>query len=105
MVSAADRPAVGGLLLWRDEQNYLCLSRGESHRYKIIYRGCLENQDILIGRGRLEGADRIFLRLEWVGDRVAAYCSADGEDWSTVGHVAFPAGGPIQGGYTAAVAR
>jgi hypothetical protein len=38
------------------------------------------------------------LRLERVGDRVNALCSADGESWFTVGHVAFPVQDPVQVG-------
>jgi regulation of enolase protein 1 (concanavalin A-like superfamily) len=46
--------------------------------------------------GKLSG--RVFLRLERVGDRVNALCSADGETWFTVGHVPFPVEDPLQVG-------
>jgi hypothetical protein len=38
----------------------------------------------------------VFLRLERIGERVTALCSADGVEWFTVGQVAFPAAGPLQ---------
>ena len=41
---------------------------------------------------------RVFLRLERVGERVDALCSADGERWFTVGHVAFPVEDPVRVG-------
>jgi regulation of enolase protein 1 (concanavalin A-like superfamily) len=52
---------------------------------------------LLIGRGRLR-SERVFLRLERVGDRVSAFCSADGKNWFTVGHVEFPIEDPLQVG-------
>ena len=60
----------------------------------------MENRGIVIGRGRLpiDRSRRVFLRLERSGDRVNAFCSTDGEDWFTVGHVAFPVADPIQVG-------
>jgi hypothetical protein len=75
----------------------------------VLFGGCLEDQDVIIGRGQLpigESANlqvgkwpgRVFLRLERVGDHVHALCSADGETWFTAGHVAFPVEDPIQVG-------
>jgi hypothetical protein len=88
-----EKPALGGLLLWKDRRNYLRLDRGVTGEHEILFMGCLGNRDILIGRGRLESANQrvsgssgqVFLRLERVGDRVNALCSADGENWFTVG--------------------
>lgn len=100
------KPAIGGLLLWKDRQNFLRLDRGIRGEHEISLEGCLGNQDVIIGRGRLESASRrvsgssgrVFLRLERVGDRVNALCSADGERWFTVGQVAFPVEDPVQVG-------
>jgi tetratricopeptide (TPR) repeat protein len=98
--AADDRPTIGGLLLWQDEENYLRLDRGTRGNHEISFQGCLANQDVIIGRGRLElvGSGRVFLRLERTDDRVRALCSADGESWFSVGHVAFPVEGPLQVG-------
>jgi regulation of enolase protein 1 (concanavalin A-like superfamily) len=94
-----DRPAIGGLLLWADEQNYLRLDRGAYGGDDVSLGGCLGNEDLVLGRGRLyEGAGRVTLCLERRGERVEALCSADGEQWFTVGHAAFPAGDPVQVG-------
>jgi hypothetical protein len=65
--------------------------------YEISFLGCVANKDIIIGRGRLP-AERIFLRLERIGEWVNAHCSADGEQWFTAGHVDFPVEDPLQVG-------
>ena len=73
-----------------------------------MFMGCVDNVDIVIGRGLLRDvkADgQIFLRLERVGKRVNALCSADGEQWWTVGNVAFPVEGPLQVGVHAIAFR
>jgi len=43
-----------------------------------------------------KSSERVFLRLERIGERVNALCSADGVDWFTVGQVEFPAESPVQ---------
>jgi tetratricopeptide (TPR) repeat protein len=95
-----DRPAIGGLVLWKDKENYLRLDRGTRSTRGISFQGCLANQDVIVGRGRLEldGSGRAFLRLERTDYRVRALCSADGEQWFSVGHVGFPIEGPLQVG-------
>jgi hypothetical protein len=94
-----DKPAMGGLLFWVDSENYLRLDRGAFGKCDIGFTGCMEGKEIAIGRGRLsEGSERIFLRLTRVGERVSAYCSADGEQWYTVGSVTFSSQDPIQVG-------
>jgi hypothetical protein len=92
-----EKPAMGGLLLWNDAQNFLRLDRGVMGREEISFLGCLGNQEVIIGRGRLPG-ERISLRLERIGERMNALCSADGEEWFTVGHVEFPVGDLAQVG-------
>jgi adenylate cyclase len=95
-----DRPALGGLLLWKDETNYLRLDRGTRGKHEISFCGCLDNRDLLFGRGRLPG-ERVFLRLERIGSRVSALCSADGGAWFAVGCVEFPAEDPVAVGLNA----
>jgi regulation of enolase protein 1 (concanavalin A-like superfamily) len=94
-----EKPAIGGLLLWKDKRNYLRLARGKSGRYEIAFMGCLENKEV-IGRGCLSfgAAGRVWLRLERIGGQVSALCSADGERWFGVGQVAFPVEEPLQVG-------
>jgi tetratricopeptide (TPR) repeat protein len=87
---ARDRPAIGGLLLWHDRNNYLVLEHGRWGAADIAFRGCLDGEDCLIGRGWLPG-EQMSLRLERRGSTVRALCSADGTAWFTAGDVAFPA--------------
>jgi regulation of enolase protein 1 (concanavalin A-like superfamily) len=105
--ASEERPAIGGLVLWKDNENYLRLDRGATGEHEILFVGCLGNQDIVIGRGRLresasqqivKSPEQVFLRLERIGDRVDALCSADGENWFTVGGVTFPVEDPVQVG-------
>lgn len=95
-----EKPTIGGLLLWKDRQNYLRLNRGYAGKRDILFGGCLANQDVIIGRGRLPAAasERVYLRLERSGERVDAFCSADGEAWFTAGHTEFPVEDSIQVG-------
>jgi adenylate cyclase len=112
--SSAERPAIGGLFLWKDEKNYLRLDCGVRGPCEISLSGCLGNKDTIIGRGSLDFAlrpardgaqegqkrssDRVFLRLERVGERVRTLCSADGEEWYSVGEVEFPFAAELQVG-------
>jgi class 3 adenylate cyclase/tetratricopeptide (TPR) repeat protein len=103
MPALADRPAIGGLLLWKDERDYLQLVWGTEGTREVTLMGCIENQDMVIGRGclplgiTLDGPAKAYLRLERSGTRVDAFCSVDGEQWFTVGYATL-AEGPIQVG-------
>jgi tetratricopeptide (TPR) repeat protein len=95
--ASEEKPAIGGLLLWKDPENYLRLERGTRGEHEISFQGCLGNKDIVIGRGRLL-SERVHLRLERLGPRVNALCSADGMDWFTLGFVEFPVEDPVEVG-------
>jgi class 3 adenylate cyclase/tetratricopeptide (TPR) repeat protein/regulation of enolase protein 1 (concanavalin A-like superfamily) len=92
-----DEPAIGGILIWKDKENYLRLDKGIRGKYEINFSGCINNTNSYFGRGRLV-SDRIFLRLERINNTVNALCSADGEEWFTVGHVEFPVDDPVEVG-------
>jgi DNA-binding SARP family transcriptional activator/class 3 adenylate cyclase len=92
---STDKPAIGGLLLWKDARNYVRLDRGTRGPSEISFSGCVADRDLIIGRGRLLG-ERVVLRLERVGDRVSALCSANGQNWFTVGHILFPVEDPVE---------
>jgi tetratricopeptide (TPR) repeat protein len=103
--SALDGPACGGLLLWRDRETYLRLDVGTGGSQEVFLAGCIENQDAVIGRGRLpvdpgraDGPLTVYLRLERVAERVRALCSADGETWFSVAEIQFEASDPVQVG-------
>jgi predicted ATPase len=92
-----EKPAIGGILLWKDKQNWLCLDRGVQGPHEISFWGCTGNEDLVFGRGRLP-SDRVYLRLECLDRRVSALCSADGEEWFTAGHAEFPHQDPVRVG-------
>jgi tetratricopeptide (TPR) repeat protein len=97
VVPSKEKPAMGGLLLWKDKGNYLRLEHGTRGEHEISFQGRLGNKDGIIGRGRLS-AEPIFLRLERRGSRVHALCSADGQSWFTVGQAEFPIEDPLEVG-------
>jgi len=92
-----DKPTIGGILVWKDKENYLRLDRGARGKYEINLSGSIKNQCLTFGRGRLV-SDRIFLRLERIDNTVSALCSGDGNEWFTVGHVEFPVDDPVEFG-------
>jgi hypothetical protein len=89
------RPAVGGVLIWKDERNYLRLDRGSMGERNVLFSGCIANVDVMVGRGDL-GADCANLLLERRGPIVRALCSGDGANWYTVGESAFPVEDPLE---------
>jgi hypothetical protein len=87
-------------LIWVDPANYLRLDRGIAGPNEITLIGCLEDRDVLLGRGRLPPKDagaaladrlgRAWLRFEWRAGQVRALCSVDGKTWYAVGQVDLP---------------
>ena len=92
-----DRPGIGGLLIWQDEENYLRLDIGTRGPHEVSFSGRLASSDVTIGRGRLPAAGTR-LRLERAGSRVRSLCSAEGEVWFTAGESEFPVEGPLEVG-------
>jgi hypothetical protein len=101
--SVEERPAIGGLVLWKDSNHFLRVDRGRFGPEDILFLGNLGGQPSFFGRGRLplNDAGRVYLRLERIAGRVRALCSADGTQWFTLGGVDFPVVDPIQVGVLA----
>jgi adenylate cyclase len=104
---SSQKPAMGGLLLWKDERNFLRLESGSLGKYDLSFTRCIEEEHVPVGRGRwrtdampfaVESTERVFLRLERLGYRVIALCSPDGESWFTVGETEFPIEGTVEVG-------
>ncbi len=95
--SSDDLPSVGGLLVWKDEDNYIRFERGMHLENEISLSSCIQGKYDRFGRGRLP-SDIVYLRLERIGDVFSAYCSDDGENWLTCGYMDFPADDPIKVG-------
>ena len=95
--SSDEQPGIGGLLIWQNDKNWLCLELGARGPDEMIFRGFQDNYDRVFGRGRLH-ANTAHLRLEKRGYQIAAYCSPDGQDWYFVGETHIPTGEPIYPG-------
>jgi class 3 adenylate cyclase/tetratricopeptide (TPR) repeat protein len=107
---------VGGLLVWKDKDNFIRFERGMHGTNEIGLSGNIKGEFGHFGRGVL-ASETIYLRIERIGDTLSAYCSKDDENWLTCGEVGFPVGDPIQvgihaigsigarGGLTATVTR
>jgi hypothetical protein len=93
--ASAEKPAIGGLLLWKDQENFLRWERGGFGPNEVWFGGVVRNREQWFGRGRLR-AERIILRLERQGSRVSALCSADGGTWFTAGHTEFAVEEPVK---------
>jgi len=95
-----DKPQLGGLLIWKDESNYLCFCKGDSDRYGFQFFGYLDKKQLMAGRGFLldENDEKVYLRLERSGDIFSAYVSADGINWLTCGKLTMSLDDPIHVG-------
>ena len=106
----AQKPAIGGLLLWKDAHNFLRLTRGGRGKWDIALDGCLNSEDIMLGCGLLPGPNSpqalpdewVFLRLQRTGAQVQGLCSSDGQHWFSLGQVTFPISDPVELGLHAA---
>jgi len=92
-----DRPSIGGLLMWKDDRNYLRLDVGTFGRRQVALLGCLDDRDVVIGRGLLPGggSEQVVLRLDHVDGEVRAFCRVAGDgqgQWYTVGQTVFVEG-------------
>jgi len=93
--ASADLPSVGGLLVWKDETNYIRFEKGMHTENEIQLVGSLGDHFEHFSRGML-ASEVLHLRLERIGDRFSAYCSSDGTNWLTCGEVSLPVEYPIQ---------
>jgi predicted ATPase len=89
--------AVGGLLVWKDENNFIRFEKGMRGKNNIELSGSVNGKWDHFGRGMLI-SDTIYMRIERIGDTLSAYCSNDRENWLTCGEVSFPTEDPIQVG-------
>ena len=97
-VALPDRPAMGGLVVWKDAENFLRLAWGAHGPHTLDLMGALGNRDLYLGRGYLPSVGQMYLRLERTGATVRGLCSADGREWFSVGQVAFQADDPLEAG-------
>jgi len=95
--SACDeKPQMGGLLVWKDKDNFLRFEKGVHGQNEVRLHGYVDGKYQVAGRGLLSGDEGIHLRLEREGKQFSAYCSVDGEEWLTCGKLTLPLEDPIQ---------
>jgi hypothetical protein len=92
-----EKPALGGVLLWHNLRNFLRLDWGSRGLGEITFLGCINREDVVVGRGRL-CSTAAYLRLERIGNAVRALCSENGDEWYTAGQVEFPIADPLEVG-------
>jgi len=95
--ASEEKPQMGGLLVWRNRDNFLRFEKGIHGKHEMRLAGYVDGNQQLGGRGLLL-SDDVHLRLERSGGEFAAYCSVDGEDWLTCGSMTLPMDDPIQVG-------
>ena len=86
--ASEDSPAIGGVLLWGNERNYLRLDKGRWGREDVCLGGSLDGVDGIFSRGNLRST-RLHLRIEKVGCCIRALCSGNGDEWYLVGLAEF----------------
>ncbi len=95
--AAVDEPAIGGLLVWQDDSNWLCLELGARGPGGLLFRGFMDNRDLVFGRGSLDSATT-HLRIEKRGVQVSAFCSPNGKKWYFTGSASLSSDAPIHPG-------
>jgi len=93
-----DKPQIGGLLVWKDRDNFLRFEKGMNGQKSVLLGGYTNGERQIAGHGLMPGDGETHLRLERLGDQFSAYCSADGENWLTCGTMTLPLDDPIQVG-------
>jgi class 3 adenylate cyclase/tetratricopeptide (TPR) repeat protein/regulation of enolase protein 1 (concanavalin A-like superfamily) len=97
IIVSEDMPSVGGLLVWKDERNFIRFEKGLHGEHEMGFSSNIDGDWQYYGRGLLVSSIT-YLRLERSGDTFIAYCSSDGTSWLICGEMSFPTEDPIQVG-------
>ncbi len=101
---------LAGLLVWRDEEHFarleLQLRSLEGERPTVHLEACIGGRFRVLGQGQYERqpgdhAVGAWLRMEREGDELRAWCSPDGEQWTSCGSLRFTPGETEQVGLSA----
>jgi len=95
---STEKPQMGGLLVWKDKDNFLRFEKGVHGQDEVRLYGYVDGKYQVAGRGILLGGghEEVHLRLERAGEQFSAYCSVDGENWMICGKLMLPLNDPIQ---------
>jgi regulation of enolase protein 1 (concanavalin A-like superfamily) len=90
---------IAGLLLWRDEQNFIRLELHDlpSGRLGVTVEACLAGRCRFVSRGH-HPRQTMWLRVQRAGEDVRCLCSPDLKQWIGCGSVRLPPGGSDQVG-------
>jgi tetratricopeptide (TPR) repeat protein len=92
-----DQPALGGLVLWCDRNNFLRLLWGFGGPGGLAFGGFVGGEQALAGRGWLRDCqEQVHLRMECDAGGVRALCSPDGVQWYRVGQTNWDPDRPVQ---------
>ncbi len=93
-----EKPYIGGILLWKDKDNFLQLEKGYWGKRTVRYGGRIDGKLYNCSRGFLpSAADDIYLRLEHSKGKFHAYCN-DGKEWLSCGETELQTEGTFQVG-------
>jgi len=98
ITDGSDSVKYGGLLIWKDKENYIRLEIPSQNWTDTIYYGANINGRFIHPGVHPYQADRVWLRLERKGNRFTGYVSRDGENWYRCGWVDIPMEDPIKVG-------
>ncbi len=95
-----DRPAMGGLMIRRDDTNFVRLVWGTRGVRDVTFEGRIDETDLIVGRGLLpvNNNGKVWLRLERARDKMRALASSDGTQWYHVGQIDFTMNDPVEVG-------
>ncbi len=98
--ASPDRPAIGGLLIRKNDTNIVRLVWGTRGVRDVSFEGCIDETDLIVGRGLVPESDsgKVWLRLERVEDQVRGLSSSDGMHWYNIGQVDLTADDPVEVG-------
>jgi hypothetical protein len=98
--ASSEEPQMGGLLVWKDRDNFLRFEKGIRGQHELRLHGHVDGNWEMPGRGLLSGGanEPVTLRLERSGEQFSAYCRVDGEDWLTCGKLTLPLEDPVHTG-------
>lgn len=97
MPVSKDTLSVGGLLVWKDDRNFIRFEKGMHGEHEIGFSSNIDGDWQYYGRGLLKSSVT-YLRLEHSGGTFKAYVSCDGANWLACGEMNFPTEDPVQVG-------
>jgi regulation of enolase protein 1 (concanavalin A-like superfamily) len=94
-----------GLIVWKDDRNYLCLERAvgiiQGRRTPYLNYELREHGRLVFSRGLLTKDQPVHLKIERLGGEIRAWQSADGSKWTELPALPAPITGRVDVGVVA----